>query len=331
MIRGSAHSLQHRLPGRRRTATTPFLSACALSLTILTAAWPPDVARSAMPGQERDSNLHAAPVGDGLRISPVPCEVRVELGRKGTERLWLAARLRKNGGLIRRPVSWKVHRLDALTGEPREIVAEAMVDIAEFRVPEGDYLIEVGYGYRRSTRRIHVGEGEYVAMTFILDVGGLRPFSRLERLGPVHEVRTVHRIYALNGTGHGRLVTARAGQGELLRLGKGEYRVESRFLPGNARAVSHVRIRPGILSSLEILARAGVVRIRPPVTSGTVRWLVRDPEGPWRYEGQGEGTLVLAPGRYVLTYHLAGRRISRRFTVDAGRNTILEIRTAGAK
>ncbi len=331
MIRGSAHSLQHRLSGRRRTATTPFLFACILSLVILTAAWPPGVARSAMPGQERDANLQAVTIDGGLRISPVPCEVRVELGRRGTERLWLAARLRKGGGLIRRPVSWKVHRLDTLTGEPAEVVAEARVDIAEFRIPEGDYLVEAGYGYRRSARRIHVGEGEYVAMTFILDVGGLRPFSRLEKLGPVHEVRAVHRIYALNGAGHGRLVTASAGQGELLRLGKGEYRIESRFLPGNARAVSHVRIRPGILSSLEILARAGVVRIRPSMKDDATRWFVRDLEGPWQHEGKGKGTLVLAPGRYVLIYNRAGRQISRRFTVDAGRNTILEIRTAGAK
>ena len=298
---------------------------------ILTAAWPSDVARSAMPGRERDPDFRAAPASGGLRISPVPCEVRVELGRKGTERLWLAARLREGGGLIRRPVSWKVRRVDALTGEPVETVVEAFVDVAEFRVPKGNYLVEVGYGYRRSARRIHVGEGEYVSMTFILDVGGLRPFSRLERLGPVHDVRTVHRIYALGGADRGRLVTASARQGELLRLGKGEYRVESRFLPGNARAVSRVRIRPGILSSLEILARAGVVRIRPPAAGDAIRWTIRDLQGAWRHEGEGEGTLVLAPGRYMLTYGRDGRRISRRFTVDAGKNTVLKIRTVGAK
>jgi len=303
----------------------------ALSLMILAASWPSGVARSAMPGQERDAGPRAATVGGGPRMSPVPCEVRVELGRKGTERLWLAARLREGGGLIRRPVSWRVRRLDPLTGDPLETVAEALVDVAEFRVPEGDYLVEVEYGYRRSGRRVHVGRGEYVAMTFVLDVGGLRPFSRLERLGPVHGVRTVHRIYALGGADRGRLVTAGAGQGELLRLGKGEYRVESRFLPGNARAVSHVRIRPGILSSLEILARAGVVRIRPPEGSGELRWEVRDLEGPWRHEGRGEGTLVLAPGRYVLTYGRAGGRTVRRFSVDAGRNTVLDMRTAVAR
>lgn len=300
----------------------------AVSLTILTAAWPSDVARSAMPGQERDPRERQAPAGGGLRVSPVPCEVRVELGRKGAERLWLAARLREGGGLIRRPVTWKVRRLDPLTGAPVETVAEAHVDVAEFRVPKGEYLVEAIYGFRHSARRIHVGEGEYVAMTFILDVGGLRPFSRLESLGPVHDVRTVHRVYALGGTGRGRLVTASAGQGQLLRLGKGEYRVESRFLPGNARAVSHVRIRPGILSSLEILARAGVVRIRPETAGGPIRWTVRDRQGPWRHEGEGEGTLVLAPGRYVLTYGKGKGRISRNFTVDAGRNTVLEIRTA---
>ncbi len=331
MIRGSAHSLQHRLSGRRRTATTPFLSLCALLLMILTAAWPSGVAHSAMPGQERDLNLRAAPVKSGFRVSPVPCEVRVELGRKGAERLWLAARLRENGGLIRRPVSWKVYRLDSLTGEPSEAMAEALVDVAEFRVPQGDYLIAVTYGYRHGTRRIHVGEGEYVAVTFILDVGGLRPFSRLERIGPVHGVRTVHRVYAIGGAGSGQLVTASAGQGELLRLGKGEYRVESRFLPGNARAVSRVRVRPGILSSLEILARAGVARIRPLPEERNVRWRVRDMEGAWSHAGQGEGTVVLAPGRYILTYRKGRRQVTRHFTVKAGGDTVLEIRIVGAK
>ncbi len=331
MIRGSAHSLQHRLSGRRRTATTPFLFIIAMLPMILAAAWPSSVACSAMPGQERDLKSVAVPVERALGLSPAPCEVRVELGRKGAERLWLAARLREGGGLIRRPVSWRVYRLDSLTGEPVEAMAEASVDVAEFRIPQGDYLIAVTYGYRHTTRRIHVGEGEYVAVTFILDVGGLRPFSRLERLGTVHGVRTVHRVYAMGGAGRSRLVAASAGQGELLRLGKGEYRVESRFLPGNVRAESRVRIRPGILSSLEILARAGVVRIRPWPEEKDVRWMVRDMEGPWRHEGRGEGTLVLAPGRYMLTYGLGKERVSRSFTVSAGRDAVLEIRIAGAK
>jgi len=62
-----------------------------------------------------------------------------------------------------------------------------------------------------------------------------------------------------------------------------------------------------------------------------IRWTVRDRQGPWRHEGEGEGTLVLAPGSYVLTYGKGKGRISRNFTVDAGRNTVLEIRTAVAR
>ncbi len=247
--------------------------------------------------------------------------MRIELGREGAERLWLAARLRENGGLIRRPVSWTVRRVDPLSGAAGTFVFSADRPIADVRLPPGEYEVDVRYGYRHTRRRVRIGSGQFVAMTFNLQVGGVRVMTKLQDIGPVRDVRAEQRYFALSGKGRGRLVARTTVPGKLLRLGAGDYRIESRFRPGNARAVARVRVRPGVLSTLSITASAGWARIEP--ADARSRWLIRDAEGVWRHEGRGAASVVLAPGTYVVEMKKDGGGRVRRFSIAAGERRIL--------
>ena len=324
MNRRSSRNLQCRTKGRRRKAAALLLLSCC-------ALWP--VAALALaPG----SDARKGGAGGGAALSPIvfggapapradlseaPCEIREEITRKGRERLWLAARLRVHGGLVTRPVSWRVRKVGPLGQKAGALVASSEEPVAEYPVAPGEYEIEVRYGYRRVHRRIHVAPGRFVAVTFILQVGGLRALSVLDRIGAPPSIRVRHAVYALSGPGRARLVATSETPGAILRLGQGSYRVEARFLPGNARAEARVRIKPGILSSLQITARAGLLRIE---AAGDTPWRLRDEAGLWRTGGHGAASLVLAPGAYVLT---GADGLSRRFTIAAGQRRA--VRAAG--
>ncbi len=314
MIRGFTHSLAHCLKGRRRKVAALFFVSLAAGFGGA------QLALSAAPG---DGLLTGSVEPPALLQQAAPCEIRTAAAPRGEERLYLAARLREGGGLIGRPVAWTVLAVDEVSGRVGRKVHSSEQAQAQVALPAGQYEVRARYGYRLARQRITVEEGRSVSAVFILDVGGVRAISLLDGLGPAIGVRVEHRFYAASGRGRSRLVATSRGQGELLRLGKGDYRVESRFIPGNARAETSVRIKPGVLSSLEIRAHAALVRVE--AETGRKRWQLRDAGGAWKFSGSGGQNLVLAPGEYVLAVEEAGKRSLRRFHVSAGESRELRV------
>lgn len=307
------HNLQHSLKGRRHLpAALLFFIFAGLAAAVSQAA------------QQPPETPLGAPARATAAVAPAPYELRVELVRPGLQKVILAARLEKNGGLIHRPVSWRVRTYDPLTARAGRLVHESSQPRAEVALPAGDYQLDIRYGYRHVRQRVRLRSGQYLYMTFILDVGGLRALPVVAEMGPLRQVRAVQRLYALDGRGRGRLVATWSQPGRILRLAAGSYRIVSRYLPGNARTESRVTVKPGILSSLKITAQAGMVHIRPG--DGPSRWILRDAARTWRHSGTGEASLVLAPGQYVLE---TGKEPGRRFTIGAGKRR--EIVLAGSQ
>jgi hypothetical protein len=225
-------------------------------------------------------------------------ELRIEFTREGAEGLELAARLDERGGLVTRPVHWTVKRAmggSAAGGGP---VFSGEAPVADLRLQPGEYRVEARYGLAQVVHEVAVHPGQWVGVTLILHVGGLRALSLVENQGVPTNIAAAHRIYALSGHRSGQRLTA-TGQGELARLEAGDYRVESRFEPGNAVAETTVEIKPGILSTLEIAHMAGLVRVEFPRRGNDEGFEVRDLDSNWTWRGLNPGgDLVLAPGRY---------------------------------
>ncbi len=311
-----SHNLQHRLQGRRRLGAALLFSAglCAMggASSLLWASQPPSTLAT------------GSLVMPAARFAPAPYEKRIMVGRKGRQRLFLAARLEEFGGLIRLPVGWRVRRLDAISGRAGRIVFDEKTPQAELALAQGAYEVDIRYGYRHARQRITIGPGEHVHLVFNLNVGGVRTLAVVENLGVARGVRTEQKIYALSGPGKGRLVASWSQPGRILRLAAGDYRIESRFLPGNALAKTRVRVKPGILTTLKITAQAGVARIEP-AGDGAGEWVLRDAEGMWKKSGSGRAVLVLAPGRYMLEMHGGAQPMVRRFAIAAGREVVLHM------
>ena len=226
-------------------------------------------------------------------------ELRIEATRQGAEGIELAARLDEGGGIVTRPVRWTVKR--AMGGSPAagEPVFSAEAPVADLRLQPGEYRIEASYGLAHIVQEVAIQPGQWVGVTLILRVGGMRALSLVENQGVPPGITADHRVYALSGRRSGQRLTA-TGQGELARLEAGDYRIESRFAPGNAVAEATVAIKPGVLSSLEIAHLAGLVRVQFLGTGSRGNGFeVRALDSSWTWRGPDDGgDLVLAPGRY---------------------------------
>ena len=306
---------------RRRSTAALLALACALALS------GPDAPKAASPhGSSHGTFSGADPLITGSITPAEPVvadhELRIEFTDEGAEGLQLSARLDERGGLVNRPVTWTVKRAmggSAAAGEP---VYMGEAPVADLELVPGEYRVEASYGLAHVVHEVAVHPGQRIGVTLILHGGGVRALSLVDdRYGPT-SVTAAHRIYALSGPQSGQRLTA-TDQGEVARLGAGDYRVESRFDPGNAVAETTVAIKPGILSSLEISHLAGLVRVEFPRGGESESFEVRAVDGDWTWQGRGPGgDLVLAPGRYEART-LSGKARTVGFEVSQGDSIIV--------
>ena len=276
---------------------------------------------SATMGHAATGNNLVDPIITGS-VEPVsvPHELRIELTDQGTEALNLAARLHTAGGLITRPINWTVKRQELGANLGSTIVYKGNNAAVDAPLEPGNYIVEASYGYHKVILPVHIQPGQRVGATLILNVGGIRPLSKVKDTILPPSIKAAHDIYAVSGPLKGRRVVRIAGQGHVLRLAAGTYRVESRFNPGNTVAETRVTVKPGILSSMEMAHKAGLIRIIIG-TDGTsaVAWQIRSLASSWsRNLTTPEASMVLAPGRYEVTAIVNGTAMAKTFTVKAG-------------
>ncbi|WP_108882982.1 hypothetical protein [Anderseniella sp. Alg231-50] len=226
----------------------------------------------------------------------MPLELRIEITRPGREGIRLAGRLSEDGGLIKKPVTWKLIRTLGNGAKGGEPVYTDFQPVADIPLEPGNYRIEARYGSVSTVKPVVLAKGQHLSLTFVFNVGGLRTLSTLGNEPLPGPARAVHKAYAINGTSAGELIATSAVQGGLMRLGAGTYRLESEIEPGNTVTHTQVTIKPGILTSLSLDHEAGIAVVDAPAG---VPWFVASREKNWRRSGIGPGVLTLAPGSYT--------------------------------
>lgn len=295
--------------GRRLTAAA--LSAFVLATTGMSVAAIPATSPQAVIDPITTSSIQP---------QKVPHEVRVELTRQGWEGIELSARLHELGGIVQKPIKWTIRRSLLEHGKASELLLRQSASVINSGLEPGDYLIEAEYGFHKVSQPVRIEQGHRLAVTFILNVGGIRAMSKLDKLDLPAGVSARHAIYALSGPGRGRLVVTSFNQGQVFRLGAGRYRIESRFSPGNTIANHTVTVKPGILNSTELAHQAGLARITVGTSlTAAVAWEIRDVDGTWSSgHTTPEAALVLAPGTYEIKAIVNGTVVRQRFDIARG-------------
>ena len=246
--------------------------------------------------------------------SDVASEIRIELTRPGSEALLFNARLSEDGGLINRPIAWRVKAFGGETLLARE------ADVAELPAEPGDYVVEASYGAVKVARKLTLLEGQRLGVTLVFNVGGLRILPKLKQIG-LPAARPFTSIYKASGIDGGDLVAITEQPGEILRLGAGSYRIESRFQPGNVAAMTEVTVKPGLMSAVEIDMSAGIARLAAPgAEDHDVIWFITDATGEALPGVPGPAAdVVLKPGRYKLRTQIDGSETNSAFIIESGK------------
>ena len=276
------------------TAVAPRLAHSATSKS-LELSGVPEQAATALPGK---SIVH---------------DIAIETVAPGSEGLELSARLTDDGGIIQRPVTWTV---SSSTGEP---VFSGDTPIADFAVKPGDYVVDIRYGAVHLDQTVSLVGGTRLIASFVLDAGGIRILPRLEGMGlPPTPSKSL--VYALSGAHPGELLVTSTEPGEILRVPAGDYRIESHFAIGNASAVADVKVKPGLMSAVEIDHQAGLARLAfVGAPDATVQWLISDAAGATLPPIEGlTADAVLKPGSYTATAQIGSETLTAKFNITAG-------------
>ena len=292
-----------------------------VALIMSAAAFCAILATTERPGLAAAGNVLADPITTGS-VAPVqvPHELRIEITRHGTEALDLSARLHASGGLISRPIDWTIRRREISAGLGSNVVFQSKDPVVSPPLEPGEYVVEASYGYHKVQHELTLQHGQRIGITLILNVGGIRAMSSVIDAKLPDGIDARHDIYALTGPLKGRRIVNSAGQGHVLRLAAGAYRVESRLIPGNTVAETKVDVKPGMLASMEMAHEAGLADITVGGDiNAAVAWEIRSLKGSWsRNQTSPRAAMVLAPGWYEVKAIVAGSVLTEQFAITVG-------------
>ena len=240
-------------------------------------------------------------------------EVAISVVEPGQESIALTARLTTLSTTVAREVTWQVRN------EAGELLLNQVTHELESPLAPGQYIIEAQYGAVSVRETVRLTEGNAVAVSFVLNAGGLRVLPALQNIVEA-DMPTKTLVYALAGPDKGKLVAHSEQKGELIKLAAGQYRVESRIGNGNTSAVTDVRIRPGKLSAIEVAHQAGIARLNYVGSpDAQVTWDVRPVDGAKIISVDGlTQKLALKPGTYLAEAHVNGEILTAKFKIAAG-------------
>lgn len=282
-------------------------SASALAATLVAILF------AAMPSTQASTTEQAlTPNQDTLlNTSSSANDIAITTVKSGNEGLELSARFTEQSQDTVKDVAWTIR------DESGEKVFDGTTAIADATLPPGDYGITARYGTAQILQGVTVHEGTKLSISFVLNAGGLRILPRLIGLDS-ELLPSRSKIFALTGPLRGQLVTTSHTPGEILKMGAGNYRVESSFESGNAFAVTDVNVRSGIMSAVNIDLKAGLLKLSyPAANDGDVQWTIVDDAGETLPPITGAlATVILKPGHYKAAVASAG--IENEFDIAAG-------------
>jgi hypothetical protein len=257
--------------------------------------------------------LEAAPeTVASITKSPVQA-IAIGVVNPGEERVTLSAHVADLQSDPATGVRWQ------LRNELHELIYDETADEFSKALPPGIYFVEASYGNAILREQFTLLEGNRLSIGFALNAGALRVLPKLKDIVTT-EITSQTLVFAISGPDRGKLVAKSGVAGEVLTLGAGLYRVENRFGPGNTVVVTDVRVRPGLISGLEVTHLGGLARFAFAGTpSAKVYWEVKAQggRGVASFEGQQQ-EIALKPGIYLAEASVEGELLTAQFKISAG-------------
>lgn len=225
---------------------------------------------------------------------------------------------------------WRIYAVNA-DGAP-ELVSELDAASPRQTLLQGNYIVHVSYGFASAIARVALRADSVTRLA--IASGGLR-VTGVIGTDPIPAQDLTYSVYLPDDKNpEGRLVAEKVPSGDTLRLPEGNYHVVSSYGAANAIARADLGVEVGKVTDATINHRAARVMLRLVAREGAepfagAAFSVLTPGGDSIHEEVAAApSLILADGGYVVVARHEGQVYSREFTVESGKDTIIEIVTS---
>ena len=239
-------------------------------------------------------------------------------------------------------LKWRVYREQAESDGTHKLAAESSEASPLLILPDGAYVVHVGYGLAGATRRVDL-RGQSASERLILNAGALRVLPTLGET-PVLPQRVAISIYVPDRTNpEGRLVASNLRPGDLVCLPEGPYHIVSTLaeagtaggvtLPTNSVVTADLRVQAAKITEGTLRHRAAQIVLKLVNTDGgealaNTAFTVLTPGGDVIRELIGAfPSLTLAEGEYVAIARHDGKTYQSVFQVQSGLDRDIEIKS----
>lgn len=259
--------------------------------------------------------------GAGVDVSPV----------LGAGTLALSA-VSSAGGAPLSDVIYTIEEDDPDSPEGRREVVRSADPAASFTLPAGTYYVTARTGAAVVHERVALGSGATITHTMTLNLvpitvntsGDAQGDGQSDGQSAAAAQPIVIRVLATDGQS---AEIARAhGARATFQLPPGRYRVEAEVLGRNVAAAGIVDLTSGRGGSVQLKLEHGEISIDARGADGR-HWRIKDGAGRTvLHAGRGNGAVTqLAPGRYVLLWDTADKRVEQPFDIKAGERRELTV------
>jgi len=234
----------------------------------------------------------------------------IQLVPPGREGLELSARLTEDGGPLQQNISWTIR------GPDGDTVYSSASGTADVSLAPGDYVVDANYGATLVETQVSIPAATRIKVSLLLDAGGLKVEPMLGKID-VPPVASRVRVFSMDRR---RLMAVSVTPGEIIRLPRGTYRVESQVSTGNVTAVADVHVTAGRVATLKIAHKAGLARLAfVGAPNAAVRWEIEDQTGsPIAKRGGINANVTLLPGTYTARAEVGAELLTATFNIAAG-------------
>lgn len=250
--------------------------------------------------------------------------------RPGQALMTLGARFSGGDGKpIESGLVWRILS-ESVDGSAPRIVARSTEPRPRFTLPPGVYLVHAAYGFASGTKRVALGP-QGITEQIPISAGALSLAGSIGET-PIPAGQIKFSVFVpLQGNSEGRLITASAKAGELIRLPEGAYHVVSTYGDSNAIQRADIRVEAGQVTQATLHHRAAQVTLKLVAGPGGeafagTAFSVLTPGGDIIREAIGAfPQVILAEGDYVLIARQEGQVFSQEFKVESGRDRDIEV------
>lgn len=245
--------------------------------------------------------------------------------------LVLNAQLEEGGSLIPDGLVWRLFAPEPTAEGRLQLVAVSKGGQAIFDVPQGPYLLHVGYGRAGMARTIDYSTRESNQVVRI-DAGGLRLGASDTGGQPIKSALLTFDIYGEEeSSGERRLIAEKVPADVVVRLNSGAYHVVSNYGSVNAVVQADVAVETGRITDALVKHRAAELTLKLVRETGgealaDTAWSIASAQGDVVKESVGAfSNVVLEEGDYVIVAENRDRLFQEELTVVAGQSAEIEI------